>query len=126
MFELIHKSITDLRGHLDAKLDHIEREILLLNQRIHAMDARLTGAIADIAAIKANEERATATLNLVAKMLADIKSKGDVATTEDLDALVAAVAAAKVSDTALGAEVDADTPPATVSASASRSRSSKS
>jgi len=77
--------------------------IILLERREHQMDARLTQAIADIGAIKASEDRAVAALTLVEKMIADIQSKGDVATSADLDALAAAVAAAKTSETALDA-----------------------
>lgn len=106
----INAKLDTNRDRIDIQFSRNQSELLLISQGIHAMDARLTAAISDIATIKANEERATATLNLVAKMLADIKSKGDVATSEDLDALVAAVAAAKTSDAALAAEVDADAP----------------
>lgn len=111
LLQHINAKLDTNRERIDQQFAHIEREVLLLNKRIHAMDARLTQAIADIAAIKATEERAVATLKLIEQMIADMKAKSDVATSQDLDDLSAAVAAAKASDAGLAAELDADTPP---------------
>lgn len=75
LLQHINAKLDTNRERIDQQFAHIEREILLLNQRIHAMDANLQRAVDDIAKTKSIADSIKAGTALLGKEIADVSTQ---------------------------------------------------